>query len=158
MNDQLFQQVFDQFAKQIKELINVEVEKQVAQKLSHNFGVTTQASSNINPLVELEVLLDSFADNRKVETADADELLELLSDFSKSHKSYEGKTINNVSLKDLFENRAPVTKYDQVDFYIEALNSLKPVKTPATFNKVSNRSGIAFALDLLNRYKEKLNS
>ncbi|NCN45388.1 MAG: hypothetical protein COU63_01540 [Candidatus Pacebacteria bacterium CG10_big_fil_rev_8_21_14_0_10_36_11] len=158
MNDQIFQKAFAQLATELQAYIKTEVEAQVSARMSGAAAPVAKTVSN-NSIKELEEMLNSFVDNGDSGASQVDELLSLLEDFSSKQTVSSGTSVSDGadSLQDLLQGRVPSAESDQVDFYIDALSSLRPTQAPATMETKSNTGGIGFALNLLKKYRSGLN-
>lgn len=148
------QQLLDTFSADVKAYI----EQEVARRTSSQNTIPADSVDVSAELQELESILSEFKQSSSKNEGDSqiDDLLASLEAFGAKETSLPADTQDD-AMEVLRSMHAPkekaLDKQEAVDFYIEKLSQLNSTSGSATMKSSSKPTGIAYALELLQRYK-----
>jgi hypothetical protein len=153
---------------QLLDTFSADVEAYIGQEVARRSGSAVPAAVSAAPatrpdvsaeLQELESILSEFkqSSSKKDVNSEVDVLLASLEKFG-AKESVLPANDQGDAMEILRSLRMPqekaLDKQESVDFYIEKLSQLNGVSGSATMKSSNKPTGIAYALELLQRYKK----
>lgn len=153
------QQLLDAFSADVKAYIDQEVARRTSGHAIDSVADSVSSGSVSAELEELESILNEFKQSSSENHTDhqIDDLLASLEAFGEKEANLPTDTHDDaLGLLRSFHipREKSLDKHEAVDFYIEKLSTLNSVSDSDTMKPGNKPVGIAYALELLQRYKQ----